>query len=70
MALELSFVVGMIFGLLGAIMAFLIFYDEYRKHMLGRARLWKEALSGAAVTFCVFLLLSAILGYCVSRLLQ
>jgi len=62
-ALELGLAIGIIFGLVAALMAFLITYNEYQKHRLGRARLWKEALSAAAVAFAVFLLLAVMVGY-------
>lgn len=54
---------GLIFGWLAASMAFVIIFDEYRKHRLGRNRAWKEALLGAAVAFVIFLALSVATGY-------
>jgi hypothetical protein len=57
---------GVVFGLVAALMAFLIFYDEYQKHMLGTRRLWKESLSGGLTTFLFFLILSIVAGYWLS----
>jgi NADH:ubiquinone oxidoreductase subunit 6 (subunit J) len=63
MPLELSLLIGIFFGAVAALMAFLIIYNEYQKHRLGRWRLWKEALTGGLVTFFVFVVLSVIVGY-------
>ncbi len=63
MPLELSLVIGVFFGSIAAIMAFLIIYNEYQKHRLERGRLWKEALSGALVTFIFFLVLAILVGF-------
>jgi len=49
--------------MVAALMAFLIVYDEYQKHMLGTRRLWKESLSGGLAAFLFFLLLSIVAGY-------
>jgi small-conductance mechanosensitive channel len=63
MPLELSLLIGVFFGSIAAIMAFLIIYNEYQKHKFARGRLWKEALSSALVTFIVFLILAILVGY-------
>ena len=70
MALKLSILVGMIFGLLGAIMAFLDFLRRISKAYARTRAAVERGSCGAAGTFGVLLVLSAILGYCLSRLLQ
>jgi len=62
MPLELSLLIGVIFGVIASLMAFLIIYNEYQKHRLDRWRLWKEALAAAAVAFCVFFILAVLVG--------
>jgi hypothetical protein len=49
-------------------MAFLIFYEEYQKHMLTGWRLWKQALTGGLAAFLFFVLLSLVAGYWLSYL--
>lgn len=62
MQLELSLVLGLLFGSVASIMAVLIIFEEYQKHKLGRARLWREALSGGLVAFVFFVVLSVLAG--------
>ena len=59
--------IGIVFGLLAAVMAFLIIFEEYRKHKLGRGRLWREALSGGALAFAVFVVIALVAGYWLFR---
>lgn len=63
MPLELSLLIGIFFGTVAALMAFLVIYNEFQKHRLTRWRLWKEALTGGLVAFVVFIVLSVIVGY-------
>jgi H+/Cl- antiporter ClcA len=58
MSLQFSLIIGIVFGFLGSLMAFLIIFIEYDKHKLGRWRVWKEALAGAILTFVFFFLLA------------
>lgn len=62
MTLQLSLILGIAFGLLAGLMAFLITFDEYRKHQMAGWRLWKAALSAGAFAFGVFMLLSLVAG--------
>ena len=66
MYLATSVLIGMVFGLVAALMAFLIFYDEDQKHMLGTRRLWKESLRGGFAAFLFFVILSIVAGYWLS----
>lgn len=56
-------IVGVTFGILAALIAFLITYLEYRKHKFEGWQLWREALTVAVVTFVIFLSLSFLIGY-------
>jgi hypothetical protein len=62
MSLQLSLILGVVFGLLAGSMAFLITFDEYRKHRMAGWRLWKSALTTGAFAFGVFMLLSLVAG--------
>lgn len=59
---KLSLLLGVTFGSLAAVMAFLIVFDVYAKHQLSGPRLWKEGLAAGAFAFAVFLLLSLAAG--------
>jgi uncharacterized protein YybS (DUF2232 family) len=61
--LWLYFGIGVIFGFLAALMAFLITWDEYRKHKFEGKRLFMEAFRAGLFTFIVFLLLSLLIGF-------
>jgi hypothetical protein len=63
MILRLLLLFGLIFGSLAALIAFLITYQEYRKHKFEGWRLWKEALRTAAFTLAFFLGLCVLLAY-------
>jgi multisubunit Na+/H+ antiporter MnhG subunit len=58
-ALELSAVLGVVFGLLAAACAFVISYNEYKRNWSFRGSATKMALRSALVTF-VFFFLAAI----------
>ena len=61
--LVFSIVIGIVFGLLAALMAFVITWHEYEKHKFTVKRLFKEAFQSAIFTFAVFLILSFIIGF-------
>ena len=54
----LVLVVGPVFGVLGAAAAYVITYEEYSHHSLGRRRTMLLSLRTAVVTFLALLLLS------------
>jgi len=62
MTIELSLIIGVTFGLIAAAMAFLIVFDEYRKHRFKGWRLWKEGLLAGTFALAVFVLLSLAAG--------
>ncbi|HUY62357.1 MAG TPA: hypothetical protein VMV50_01010 [Candidatus Paceibacterota bacterium] len=56
-------IIGGTFGFLAACIAFLITFQEYRKHKFEGWRLWREALTVATFTFVFFFGLSLLIGY-------
>ena len=65
--LGFSVVIGIVFGFLAALMAFVVTWHEYEKHKFVGKRLFKEAFQAAIFTFVVFLLLSLIIGFLLER---
>jgi H+/Cl- antiporter ClcA len=65
--LAISIVIGIVFGFIAALMAFVITWHEYEKHKFTGKRLIKEALQTAIFTFIVFLLLSLLVGFLLVR---
>lgn len=61
MQLEFFLLLGAGLGLVAAVMAYLITYNEYQHHFTGRRVHW-ESLKSAIITFCFFLWLSFMLG--------
>ena len=65
--LRFSVVIGVIFGFLAALMAFVITWHEYEKHKFTGRRLFKEAFHSGIFTFAIFLLLSILTGFFLVR---
>ena len=65
--LAISVVLGIIFGFLAALIAFVITWHEYEKHKFTGKRLFKEAFQSAIFTFVVFLALSLFVGFILKR---
>jgi H+/Cl- antiporter ClcA len=61
--LVFSVVIGVIFGFLAALMAFVITWHEYEKHKFTGKQLFRQAFQAAIFTFIVFLLLSLLVGF-------
>jgi len=61
--LVFSIVIGIIFGFLAALAAFVITYNEYEKHKFTGKRLFMQAFQTAFFTFFIFLLLSVLIGF-------
>lgn len=66
----LAAVIGLVFGLLAGLSAFLITYDEWQKHKYTGWELWREPLHRAVFAFSFFFLLSVVLGYVVPFVIQ
>jgi hypothetical protein len=62
MSLELSAVLGVVFGLLAAACAFAISYAEYKRNWSFRGSAAKMALRSALVTFLFFFAAAIALG--------
>ena len=67
--LVFSIVIGVIFGFLAALAAFVITYNEYEKHKFAGKRLFMQAFQTAIFTFAVFLILSLLAGFLLARFL-
>ena len=62
MNLELSAVLGLVFGMLGGACAFVISYGEYKRNWSFRGNAPLMALRSAAVTFAFFFAAAMALG--------
>jgi K+-sensing histidine kinase KdpD len=56
------FCIAALLSPLAAVMAFLIFYEEYKHHYLDKRKAFKTALEAAIFTLVVFLALGLLLG--------
>jgi len=65
--LSLYVVVGIIFGSIAGLMAFIITWREYERHKFTGKRLFKESFQTAIFAFSVFLLLSILSGFILTR---
>ena len=65
--LVISIVLGIIFGFIAALMAFVITWHEYEKHKFAGKRLFMQAFQAAILAFTVFLLLSLLAGFFLER---
>jgi len=59
--------IGVIFGLIGAAMAFTITYTEYQRHQFTGRRLVGEALRAGIAAFLVLFVLAIAAGFIVRR---
>ena len=57
-SMQVALIIGFLLSPLAAIMAFVITYEEYRRHFPERRRVIRAALETAVVTLVFFLLLS------------
>jgi uncharacterized membrane protein len=60
-------ILGGFFGFVGSIMAFIIAYDEYRRHFRDKGKPIWMALEMAVLAFLVFVALSIIVGFVLSN---
>jgi heme/copper-type cytochrome/quinol oxidase subunit 2 len=64
-------ILGLVFGTLAGVTAYVIFYEEYRKHFAGdRKKPRAMALRGGLFAFAFFLLTSLAAGYFIPRALS
>lgn len=62
-----SIVMGVIFGFLAALAAFVITWQEYERHKFTGKRLFIQAFKTAIFAFLIFLILSVIIGFLIMR---
>lgn len=63
MLIEFFIGIGVVFGLLAGLIAFLITYDEWQKHLFVGWKLWREPLVRGLFAFVVFFVLSVVIGF-------
>jgi len=61
------FVIGTSFSLIAAVMAFLISYEEYRKHFIDRRKTLAMSLQSAAVIMVFFVVVTLIIAFVFSN---
>ena len=62
----LFFFISLIFSPLAAAMAFIVTYEEYKKH-LRKPQAIKQSLNTAVFTFFVFMMIGVVVGLVLSR---
>ncbi len=65
--MSIVLLLGLVFSPLAAAAAFLITYDEYIHHYPDKKEPLKLALQAALFTFAVFVIISLVIGYFLSR---
>lgn len=63
MSVKLSFLMDLVFGVLAALLAFVITFEAYRRQQMPVGRSWRESLVMAGMAFVVFLASTLALGY-------
>lgn len=58
--LGITFIISLTFSLIGAVMAFLITYEEYAHHYADKKRPFRHAMQTAIFTFIVFFILAVL----------
>lgn len=66
----MAILLGAIFGVIGGVMAYLIVYNEYRKHFTTPGRAVKEGLRACVIAFVVLVIGALITGGAVSFFAQ
>jgi len=67
--LAIWFALGIAFGLVAGVCAFVITYREYERHKMARPKLIRHSLSSALFAFLFFLTFALIAGYAFSHIL-
>ena len=63
MLVNFFFIIGLTFGALAGLIAFLITLVEWQKHGFKGAQLWGEPLKRGIFTFVFFFVISMLIGY-------
>jgi hypothetical protein len=64
------FFIGMLFSSLGAIMAYIITYQEYRHHFKDKRDTFRMAMRTAVFTFTVFLIITIFLAIFLRKIIS
>ncbi|HEY8904778.1 MAG TPA: hypothetical protein VIM63_01950 [Rhodoferax sp.] len=67
MRFQLSLMMGLAFGGLAAMFAFVITFGAYLRQQLPVGRIWRESLVMAGMAFVIFLVSTLALGYVLRR---
>ena len=67
---ELVIVIGLIFSPIAAIMAFIISYEEYKRHYTDKKKPFQLSLGTAIATFVFFMLVSFFAGLLLNRIIR
>jgi len=67
---KLFLIIGLIFSPIAAIMAFIITYEEYRRHYTEKQKPFRIAINSAIVTFIVFMGMTILGGILLARILS
>ena len=68
--MNVAIVIGMMFGPLAAIVAFVISYEEYRHHFHDKKKAVLLSLKSAMVTLIVVAVVTFIAGYCIPLVMR
>ena len=60
-------IIGLVFGLFAALMAFLITYGEYSRHLMAKSRALKISLETASVVFAAFIVIAITAAFLLPR---
>jgi hypothetical protein len=66
MSFQLSLALGLGFGFLAAMMAFVIVFEAYRRQQFQAGRIWRESLIAATFAFAFFFPLVHCTGLCIA----
>jgi len=66
----LVLLIGLVFSPIAGVMAFLITYHEYQRHYTDKQRPLRIALEAAVFTFSFFMIISAVIGFILTRVYQ
>jgi len=64
---NLLLMLGAVLSLIAAVMAFLITYEEYRKHFIDKRRILVMSLQSAAMIMIFFIVVTLIVAYVFSN---
>ena len=66
----ITFLIGLIFSPIAAMMAFFVIYGKYQHHYSDNAIPRKLAIEAAAGTFVFFMIISVVIGWFLGKMLK